>query len=53
MRWSVVYGLCDRLKERTLRACDKGGLRERHGTVAGPDGWKFSRQEVSGHGTVS
>ena len=28
-----------RQKERTLQAWDKGGLRERHSTVAGPDGW--------------
>ena len=35
-----------RQKERTLQAWDKGGLRERHSTVAGPDGWKVSRQEV-------
>lgn len=41
-----------RQKGRNLQAWDKGGLRERHSTGAGPDGWKFSRQEASGHGMV-
>lgn len=41
---SQVYGIG--MKERTIHSWDKGGLRERHSTIAGPDGWKFSRQEV-------